>query len=255
MKFIVNPTYKASREVFLQFIKNFKTSGTMFADGQRNKIKLFEHHNKTYNIKAFKIPNIINQVVYKYIRKSKAARSYEYATLLLKKGIGTPQPIAYLENDTIFGIKDSYYISEQMNCDLTYRELVENPDWEDHENILNQFTAFCFDLHEKGIEFKDHSPGNTLIKKEGNRMYSFYLVDLNRMDFHEHMDFDTRMRNMSRLTPKKEMVEVMSRAYAKFYKEQNFEHIYDKMWFYTFTFQEQFQRKQKMKKKIKFWKN
>jgi hypothetical protein len=34
----------------------------------------------------------------KKFKKSKARRSYEYATLLLDKGIGTPQPIAFLEN-------------------------------------------------------------------------------------------------------------------------------------------------------------
>jgi hypothetical protein len=44
------------------------------------------------------VPHLINKIVYKKFRKSKARRSYEYATLLLDKGIGTPQPIAFLEN-------------------------------------------------------------------------------------------------------------------------------------------------------------
>jgi hypothetical protein len=30
--------------------------------------------------------------------RNRKRRSYEYATLLLDKGIGTPQPIAFLEN-------------------------------------------------------------------------------------------------------------------------------------------------------------
>ena len=46
------------------------------------------------------------------------------------------------------------------------KELVEIPDFPDHDTILRQFTRFSFNLHEKGIEFLDHSPGNTLIKKK-----------------------------------------------------------------------------------------
>jgi len=78
--------------------------------------------------------------------------------------------------------------------ELTFRELVEIPEYPENEIILRQFTKFCFDLHEKGIEFLDHSPGNTLIKKVGDQQYAFYLVDLNRMNFHTTMDFDMRMK-------------------------------------------------------------
>ena len=99
-------------------IGNFTTTGILFGDGQRNKIKLFELEGKTINIKSFKIPNLKNKIAYKYFRKSKARRSFEFATILLEKGIGTPQPIAYFENHDFIGLKDSYYISEHLQYDL-----------------------------------------------------------------------------------------------------------------------------------------
>ena len=235
-------------------IENFNSGGVLFGDGKRNKIKLFQLDDKTINIKSFKIPGLINKIVYKYFRKSKAKRSFEYATTLLEKGIGTPRPIAYYENFDFLGLKESYYISEHLDCDLTFRELVEIPDYPDHENILRQFVQFSFDLHEKGIEFLDHSPGNTLIKKKDNNLnYSFYLVDLNRMEFHETMDFETRMKNLCRLTPKKEMVEIMSEEYAKASGELE-ALIYEMLWTLTSEFQEQFYRKKRFKRKLKFWK-
>ena len=197
---------------------------------------------------------MINKIAYKYFRKSKARRSFEYATILLKNGIGTPAPIAFFENYNWLGLKDSYYVSEHLACDLTYRELVEIPHFLDHELILRQFTRFSFELHEKGIEFLDHSPGNTLIKKKENGNYDFFLVDLNRMNFHDRMDFDMRMSNLSHLTPKKEMIAVMSNEYAKLYPAQTEEAIFEKMWFYTNDFQERFAKKQRLKKKLKFWK-
>ncbi len=80
-------------------------AGILFGDGQRNKIKLFELEGKTINIKSFKIPHLINKIAYKYFRKSKARRSYEYANRLIENGIGTPQPIAYAENFTLSGFR------------------------------------------------------------------------------------------------------------------------------------------------------
>ncbi len=248
-------TVHNSKDV-LGFIKEFNSdSGTLFGDGQRNKIKLFELEGKMINIKSFKIPHLINKIAYKYFRKSKARRSFEYATTLLEKGIGTPQPIAFFENYDVVGLKDSYYVSEHLQCDLTFRELVEIPDFPDHENILRQFTRFSFDLHEKGIEFLDHSPGNTLIKKNAEGNYDFFLVDLNRMNFHDKMDFDIRMKNLSHLTPKKEMIAVMSNEYSKLYPTQTEVEIFDKMWFYTNDFQIKFHKKIKIKKTLKFWKS
>ena len=254
MKINIHANFQKHNLNLLKFITVFNTSGILFGDGQRNKIKLFELEGKTINIKSFKVPNLINKIAYKYFRKSKARRSFEYATTLLEKGIGTPQPIAYFENYDTVGLRDSYYVSEHLQCDLTYRELVEIPDFPDNENILRQFTQFSFDLHEKGIEFLDHSPGNTLIKKNIEGNYDFFLVDLNRMDFHDEMDFDSRMKNFSHLTPKKEMIAIMSNEYSKVYPAQKEEDIFEKMWFYTNNFQERFARKRLLKKKLFFWK-
>ncbi|MES2812364.1 MAG: lipopolysaccharide kinase InaA family protein [Bacteroidota bacterium] len=234
-------------------IQNFKTTGTVFGDGQRNIIKLFTVDGAVINIKSFKIPNLINKIAYKYFRKSKARRSFEYATNLLEKGIGTPQPIAFFENYSWLGLKESYYASEHLQTELTFRELVEIPDYPDHSTILRQFTRFSFNLHEKGIEFLDHSPGNTLIKKVSEKQYEFFLVDLNRMNFHAQMDVKMRMKNLSRLTPKKEMIEIMSDEYAKLYNK-SFKEVFDTMWYYTCEFQEKYHRKRRLKAKYFFWK-
>lgn len=231
-------------------IRNFYAQGEVLVKGKRNEIRIFDVDGQQLNIKAFKKPTLLNKIVYRFFRKSKARRSFEFGNLLLKHGIGTPKPIAFFENFDAVGLTDSYYVSEHLDVDLTYRELVEIPDYPDHENILRQFTHFSYKLHKNGIEFKDHSPGNTLIKKMPDGHYEFYLVDLNRMNFHQKMNFDIRMKNLSRLTPKKEMVRIMSEEYAKLSGEK-FEDIFEKMWFYTKTFQDKYWRKKRMKTNLK----
>lgn len=255
MKFTINPFLEIADKEIISIANNFNSEGILFGDGKRNKIKIFEIEGKNINIKSFKIPHLINKIAYRYFRKSKARRSYEYATVLLEKGIGTPKPIAYFENYNSIGLKDSYYVSEHLQCDLTFRELVDIPDLHDHENILRQFVRFSFDLHEKGIEFLDHSPGNTLIKKNAKENYDFFLVDLNRMNFHDNMYFNLRMRNLSHLTSDKQMIAIMSNEYAKHYTVQTEELIFEKICFYTNDFQNRLRRKRLLKKKLKFWKS
>lgn len=252
IKFMFSKDVHNSKEV-LRFIKEFNSDlGILFED-RRNIIKLFESEGMTMNIKSFKIPSLINKITYRYFRKSKARRSYEYAMFLLEKGIGTPQPIAYFENYNWMGLKDSYYASEHLQCDFTFREFLKLLDYPDHENILRQFTKFSYSLHQKGIEFKDHSPGNTLIKKNSEGQYDFFLVDLNRMKFHESMSFEMRMKNLCRLTPIKEMISVMSNEYSKLSGEpENL--VFETLWRYTSDFQAKYWKKKRLKKQFKFWK-
>lgn len=234
-------------------LDNFDNSGKLFIAGNRNSIKLFEYEGITINVKAFKVPNLFNKIIYKYFRDSKAKRSYNYATLLLEKGIGTPKPIAFYEQKSFLGLEKSFYISQHLEFDLMFRDLVENNNYPDKDIILKQFMAFCYKLHQNGIEFKDHSPGNTLIKKEGENEYSFYLVDLNRMIFHHEMTFEQRMKNLSRLTPYQDMIQIMSKEYANLSGEEE-DLVFDTLWKYTSEFQYKFYRKKRIKNKLRLCK-
>ena len=250
MRLTIHPKYISQNEEIVEIIENFDSTGTLFGDGKRNVIKVF---SKSINVKSFKVPTLINKVAYRFFRKSKAQRSFEYAVRLLDNNIGTPHPIAYAEFPAFFGLGKSFYVSEHLRPDLTFRELVTNPEYPDHENILRQFTRFSFNLHEKGIEFLDHSPGNTLIIKASEKKYDFFLVDLNRMHFHETMNFEQRMKNLRRLTYKPEMIAIMSDEYAKLSGIDD-QIVYKTMLNFKNDFHKKLQRKRKIKKILKFWK-
>ncbi len=252
MKKVIHKKFEDNNAFFDDIIINFDSKGENFGNQDRNSLKLFQLDNKTINVKSFRVPNLVNQIAYRFLRKSKAQRSFEYANRLISLNVRTPQPIAYYEFKTPFLFKKSYYISEQIDCDYTYRELTTDFNIPNYDSVLRAFTKFTFDLHEKGIHFLDHSPGNTLIKKSGNG-YDFYLVDLNRMEF-KTLDFETRIKNFSKLTIHKSMVEVMSDEYAKC-SGKNYTTIFNLMWKETEAFQEKYHRKIRLKKKLKFWKS
>jgi len=239
-------------ETFLDdIIINYDVKGEDYGNQDRNSLKLFKLEDKLLNVKSFRVPNLVNQIGYRFFRKSKAQRSFEYANRLQSLDVKTPQPVAYYEYKSIFLFKKSYYISEQLNCDLTYRELTTDLDYPNHEAILRAFTRFTFSLHEKQVKFLDHSPGNTLIKKVGND-YEFYLVDLNRMEF-KPMNFEERIKNFAKLTINKSLIAVMSDEYAKCYNKP-YQEVFNLMWHNTEEFQRRYWRRQRIKNKLKFWK-
>lgn len=251
MKVVVSKKFQASEEKILKILEDFEKEGKLFGTGVRNKIKIFDLDDCGINVKSFKIPNLVNKFAYRFFRKSKAERSFTYAHQLLSREIGTPYPIAYAEEKSGPVFKKSFYVSEHLLCDLTYRTLVEDAGYPQWEDILRAFTKFTFKLHEKQIQFLDHSPGNTLIRLN-NGDYQFFLVDLNRMNF-KTLSFEERMKNFSRLTPKKEMIAIMASEYAGLIQRPEVE-VFEKMWFYTNEFQRKFHRKKEIKRKLKFWK-
>ena len=247
MKATWSEAYKSQKDQILECIQKFDSEGEILYEG-RNKIKTFMVDDFKINVKAFRVPNLINRVVYRFFRKSKAERSFVYANILKNKGIGTPEPIAYFEENSALRFGKSFYISRQVDYDLTFRELVTEPAYPENEKILRAFTRFTFSLHENDIHFLDHSPGNTLIQKK-NEGYNFYLVDLNRMVFKKLTDTE-RYMNFSRLTPKREMVEIMADEYSKLIDKPASE-VFAKMWFYTSSFQKKYWKKQRLKALLK----
>ncbi len=239
--FKINKNYE--KELLVKILKNFDKIGEYVVPPGRNEIKRVvvneKNFLKTINIKKFKKPNFISNIIYKYMKGSKAKRSFEYAKKLLEKNIGTPEPIAYFDK---FG-KDErdYYISEDLKYDFTCREIFWPEDYEKvkteywykkieekREKVIRQFAKFSYDLHEKGIQFEDYSPGNVLIV-EKNENYEFYLVDLNRMKFDVKMNIKSRMKNVSRMMEDENLAKIFCNEYAKccklpekiFYKNLN----------------------------------
>ena len=213
--FVVHSRFEQLRPQFVKLINDFAEVREFVTQGERNVIKKVTIEGTTFNIKSFRKPSFFQGLVYQFLRKSKARRSFEYASKLIDCSINTPHPIAYFEKFS-FGLKVSYYISEHIHYDFDFRDLIHKPNYPQRVEILKQFTAFSFQLHENNVNFLDHSPGNTLIKDRGEGRYDFYLIDLNRMRF-QPLSLDKRMHNLRRLWLSKTMISVIAAEYAKLY--------------------------------------
>ena len=246
-KFQIHSKFKHYKIGIQSFIDNFDTQGKTIYQGSRNELKCDVIKDIYVNIKRFQIPNWVNQFAYRWIRSSKAKRSFTYANTLLERNVNTPDPIAYQENYSFLGLLNSYYISIQLDYDFTFRELTYQPNFPDREKIIRDFTRFTYHFQEKGIFFIDHSPGNTLIKKR-NGKYEFYLVDLNRMKF-KNLSFYDQIKNFARLTPDREIYVIIADEFAKITNKNSIE-VLDLMWEEVKIARKKMEKKQAFKKKL-----
>ena len=219
-EFINNMRYKVPNERTKDFIKNIKTyfdqEQNHIIYNKRNIIKIIEFENQKYVVKSFKKPHLLNQIVYRFWRDSKAKRSFDNSIHLQRIGVHTPRPIGYIEFPTRFRFLDSFYISVFFDFDFEIRAVFKNKEFKDRENILKKFIEFTYNLHQKGVHHIDYSPGNILIKKVDNQ-YIFSIIDVNRMKFLE-FDNELRMKSLSKLTKDSNDNAFMARYYSKISK-------------------------------------
>jgi len=196
------------KSLILNIAETFISSDNYLHDA-RNQIKLITHQDKQLVVKSFKIPHIINKIIYTFLRASKAKKSFVNS---LKIGQFTPSAVGYIEFKKHGLIDQSYFVAENFRYDWTIREPLTNSNFPEKKTVFEAYALFVFQLHENNILHLDLSPGNVLIKKRTNS-YEFKIVDINRMKF-KKLNLDQRLKNFEKLWAKDEDMMIMAKAYA-----------------------------------------
>ena len=178
----------------------------------RNELRQISYKGRELVIKSFCKPNLVNQIVYGLIRSSKAQRSYEYAELLLKSGIGTPQPVGYYTERNGLFFTRSYYVSLKSECPYTYRDF-KTHSFSRFTDILEAISRTTARMHDFGYLHKDYSAGNILFRDDTEDI-SIEVIDLNRLSFGK-VDMEKGCKNFERLPSTDEMLSVLAKAYAQ----------------------------------------
>jgi serine/threonine protein kinase len=206
----------------------------------RNILKVITYEQESYVVKSFKIPHLLNKIVYTFFRDSKAKKSYENSIRIKPF---TPKAIGYIEFKKYGLLNESYFVSEHFPYDFTIREPLLDKNFANRQGILEEFAKFSYTMHEQNIFHNDYSPGNILIKKEGAN-YIFKVVDVNRMKFF-HLTCQDRARNFSQLWADDEDITTIADAYLRYYNtNENFEHL-------ALMFSQQHKKSKNFKKRLK----
>lgn len=212
IKYKLNSYYK-SCEDFLLNIKSYFQENLNTIHKARNELKVIKYKDLQTVVKAFKVPNIVNQIVYAYFRDSKAKKSYENAVKLRELGVNTPDPIGYIEFYRTFLFKESFFIAKKFDYEFTIREPLRNKNLENRIDIIKAFVLFTYDLHKKGVYHKDYSAGNILVTKKDDT-WEFYVVDINRMEF-KPINLELGLDNFAKLWLDEDDLDLIAKEYAK----------------------------------------
>ncbi len=133
----------------------------------------------------FRLPGVDRPVVVKAFARGrwwrrgrgpqKATASYDHALRLMRLGLGTPEPLAVVYARGTGGF---YVCAWEDGCRSV---------WDLHDGVLPArhvvaLAEFIARLHEAGVHHYDLTPGNILLKPQGED-FVFLLVDCNRMHF------------------------------------------------------------------------
>ena len=193
------------------FENEFKRNKNIIKD-DRNIVKILQLGEVETVVKSFKTPNFLQAIIYKFFRKSKARRSYEYSFLLNQKGIKTPEPLGYIEVFDNLRLRQSYYISRKLEFDFALDSVISKR-VKEFEIILKLFIKFTYSIHKKNIMHLDYVVGNICIKKV-DKGYEFFLVDLNRL-YKGAISTKKGVQNLARLSNDPEILEILAYEYAK----------------------------------------
>jgi len=209
MEITVNPKYPELKPLAEHVERSFQGSSHILHQ-KRNEIRVVTFAGQDYVVKSFRQPNLVNRFVYRYFRPSKAKRSYEFSLRIGEKIC--PEAIAYIEEHKNLQLYKSYYISRYFDFDFEIRAVLTDKSFKNREQILKAFAEFTFKLHENEILHRDYSPGNILIKKQGDD-YQFKVVDVNRMQF-KMLTLKERLESFVRLAKDDDTMKTIVYHYA-----------------------------------------
>lgn len=179
MRTHIHPDYWMYRGFIESIPKGEYVRSEVFCN-HRNIVEKVEWGTKTFVVKKYKRPTWVNSIVYTWFRDTKARRAYERAIELQRKGIGTAQPVAYIEVFKYGFFHTGYFISEYLPYPLI-RDLKKGKfTQKEKQEVGKALIAFTAHLHAQGIVPKDYNSGNIFFHKKGEE-YRFALIDINRI--------------------------------------------------------------------------
>ena len=150
MKIVVNPAYETLRVYIERLPDTFGEGKQIYA--ARNTLSRFRWQGVDVVVKKYKVPVFINRIIYRFFRKSKARRAYEYALRLEELGIRTPQAVAYIESYSGGLLADSYLVTLYEPYSRLMREFHTDVSLtEEGKKILRAFAAYSVHLHDAGV--------------------------------------------------------------------------------------------------------
>lgn len=200
--------------------------GTLIHDG-RNQLRVLTHEGVEYVVKSYRVPILPNRLAYGFLRPSKAERALLNARRLIQIGIGSPEPVGFINIRNGLLFTHSYMVTVRSACPFRY-DMLHTFRFDCLEQVCREVGRCTALMHEHGMCNMDYSRGNILFDvsprptAQGDRLVvagqgvphvRLEMVDLNRIRF-GRVDMRKGCRNFERLPASTGMHRWMAEEYA-----------------------------------------
>jgi hypothetical protein len=151
----------------------------------------------------------LHKKILDYFKPSKAQKSWNSSSQLMRKEVGVSKPVAFFEHKYNKAFDQNIYISEAVEHIGSVRDMFTHfsqggMDFKGvaKEQAYLQLSNFLLHMHARGVLFRDLSGGNVLIK-EVAQSFDFVLIDTNRAHFSNYsLPLNQRISDLVRICNK-----------------------------------------------------
>lgn len=147
-------------------------------------VKLDESCSELQTVKLNRAKGI-KKLTYRF-QQSKGLRQWNNATEMLRRGINTPEPLAFFERHHSKGIEDNYYVCRFIDNAFSCRHVFNaiNLGEDSYRGIekldyIEQISGFVARMHSNNIVHRDLSSGNLVMTEQRGEL-TFYTIDIGR---------------------------------------------------------------------------
>lgn len=216
MKVVVDKQFEYLTDEIARLPKRMDSGEGDVVYDSRNRVVRFSINGLTLMVKRFKRVNAVQQVAYTFFRKTKAERAFIFAKEFLRRGIDTPQPVAYMEQSRGGLFTTGYFVSIETpgtEASLLLREVKDYP-----SDLAEDVARQVMMMHSRGVLHGDLNLSNFLVHTSTTPqlLNSFTMIDTNRSHFTQGMPTNEQcLQNMVRLTHRRDLYEDLTRRYAR----------------------------------------
>lgn len=191
---------------FLEAIKDcsvlLSDSSCRILDESRNRIGVIrlsidEGRSTEVVIKEFRTQGV--DKLKSLIRASKARKAWNGSLALVAAKLNTPPPIAYLEKKSASFLEQSYFLSEYVSDVSEIRTLFQGLSADALDQLLSDIAQYLLRCAEAGIDHRDLSDGNILVRTCPDGQNQFFLLDTNRIRCKNKVGRLRAIKNLIRL--------------------------------------------------------
>lgn len=206
----VNPRYSRLGDFIASVPSRFPIEGEMLLDA-RNTVKSFTTSDGTrVVVKRFGRLNLFRKLVYSSFWRPKSRRAYVNGMRFIELGFSTPEPVAAIEIYRCGLLDDCYFVSLYSAGTELFPRMVTAEHYD--RRLADRVAELMADLHSKGAVHGDPNLKNILTCGDDTPLE---LIDTNRSYFSRHLSRRRCMRNLMRVSHRRDLIIHVVSRYAE----------------------------------------